>query len=523
VRIEELSIRNIINMITNGEVRIPAFQRGFVWDPERVAFLLDSIHKGYPFGSILLWHSKEEMKAERKLGPFDLPAKKADYPLYYVLDGQQRLTSIFGVFQTELNPTAPAPWTNVYFDLGAKPDARESQFLVLTPSEVDPTRHFPLRTLFDPVKYRDATAKFNSEQIIQLDKMQTVFKEARIPAQITSATDRATVAIVFERVNRQGVALDTLQLLSAWTWSDQFHLQTAFADLSEEFEPFGFKDVGEDITLLLRCCAAVVAGDAAPETLVEVRGDVVRDRFEEIANGIRGAIDFLRRNFHVEKLDNLPYSTLLVPLTVFFAAKGTSQVQISADQAKSLVRWFWRSCFSRRYSSGTLRYLKTDIEEMTKLKEGAKNELGDFPVSVGVDFYMSNSFRIDSVNSKTFILQLARRAPFNLISNTPVDLRGVLREYNRNEFHHLYPRAFLKGKAHKQDVDCLSNIAFLSKAENNKISGSAPSIYRQLMPADVSEILGRMLAGNTLFKDDFDTFVSERAQLLASDASLLTS
>ncbi|MBZ4410569.1 DUF262 domain-containing protein [Myxococcus sp. XM-1-1-1] len=521
MRVEELSIRNIINMIVNGEVRIPAFQRGFVWEPERVAFLLDSIHKGYPFGSVLLWRSKEEMKAERKLGPFDLPGRKADYPLFYVLDGQQRITSIFGVFQTELTPTAPAPWTNVYFDLAAKPDARESQFLVLALNEVDPSRHFPLRTIFDPVKYREASAKFNSEQIIQLDKMQTIFKEARIPAQITSATDRATVAIVFERVNRQGVALDTLQLLSAWTWSDQFHLQTAFAELSEEFEPFGFKDVGEDITLLLRCCAAVVAGDAAPETLVEVRGDIVRDRFEEIANGIRGAIDFLRRNFHVEKLDNLPYSTLLVPLTVFFAIKGTTQVLVSAEQAKTLVRWFWRSCYSRRYSSGTLRYLKTDIEEMNKLRAGERSELGNFPVSVGVDFYLNNAFRIDSVNSKTFILQLARRAPLNLISNTPVDLRVVLREYNRNEFHHLYPKAFMKGREHNQDIDCLANIAFLSKAENNKISGSAPSAYRQQMPVDVDDILGRMLAGSALFGDDYDDFVEERSRLLADDASPL--
>jgi hypothetical protein len=99
-----------------------------------------------------------------------------------------------------------------------------------------------------------------------------------------------------------GVELDTLQLLSAWTWSEDFDLQQEFVELSESLEPFGFHGVGEDTNLLLRCCAAVVAGDASPDALVKLDGSEVRDRFDEIANGLKGAIDFLQGNLNVHAL-----------------------------------------------------------------------------------------------------------------------------------------------------------------------------------------------------------------------------
>jgi hypothetical protein len=159
-------------------------------------------------------------------------------------------------------------------------------------------------------------------------------------------------------VNRKGVPLDTLQLLSAWTWSDEFDLQQKFEELASELKPFRFDELGTDTNLLLRCCAAVMARDASPDTLVNLNGAEVRARFDEVVNGIKGAIDFLRTNLHVESLDNLPFQTLLVPLSVFFAVPGNELAGYSDDQRRRLVRWFWRTCFSRRYSSGVLRYLK---------------------------------------------------------------------------------------------------------------------------------------------------------------------
>ena len=80
----------------------PSFQRGFVWEPEKVAFFIDSLYKGYPIGSLLFWRTNIRLENERQLGNYSLPEPTKGYPLDYVLDGQQRITSIFSVFQTEL-------------------------------------------------------------------------------------------------------------------------------------------------------------------------------------------------------------------------------------------------------------------------------------------------------------------------------------------------------------------------------------------------------------------------------------
>ena len=93
-----ITIRQLLQRITDGEIRIPAFQREFVWEPDRVQFLMDSIFKGYPIGTVLFWRTKEKLSYDRDLGPFTLPEPKKEYPIDYVLDGQQRLTSIFSTF-----------------------------------------------------------------------------------------------------------------------------------------------------------------------------------------------------------------------------------------------------------------------------------------------------------------------------------------------------------------------------------------------------------------------------------------
>jgi len=200
---DDLTIRKILEDVGRGTIRIPAFQRGFVWDSEMVAYFMDSLYKGYPFGSLLFWRTKAQLRTERQLGPFILPDRDPEYPIDYVLDGQQRITSVFGVFQTDLKAEHDQEWISVFFDFQADPTAQQSQFMVLQSTEVDKERHFPLGVLFDVVGYRNATSGFAGDLLERIDDLQARFQEVRIPVQTFSTEDRATVAIVFERVNRR--------------------------------------------------------------------------------------------------------------------------------------------------------------------------------------------------------------------------------------------------------------------------------------------------------------------------------
>ena len=163
---ESLTIRKLVGRINSGDIRIPAFQRDFVWEADQVAFLLDSIYKGFPIGTIILWRTDNRLSTEKDLGRFTLPEPEKDYPVNYVLDGQQRITSLFSVFQTELIPNE-GQWIDIYFDMLAAENIQESLFIPLEETEVDQSRHFPANVLFDTVKYRRATENLDDDLVKQ--------------------------------------------------------------------------------------------------------------------------------------------------------------------------------------------------------------------------------------------------------------------------------------------------------------------------------------------------------------------
>ncbi|HSK71963.1 MAG TPA: hypothetical protein VK892_09735, partial [Pyrinomonadaceae bacterium] len=432
-----------------------------------------------------------------------------------------------GVFQTDIqpNPEIDDSWTNIYYDLMADENAQQSQMVALSPEEFEEAnnRYFPLNTLYDTVAYRRATKDLNDDLAKKVDEMTSVFKESRIPVQMITTDNKTTVAIVFERVNQRGVPLDTLQLLTAWTWSEDFDLQSRFQDLSEELEPFGFKDVGEDSNLLLRCCAAVIKREASTETLIELTGETIRGHFDNMINGLKGAIDFLQKNLNVHSLQNLPYPSMLIPLSAFFAIPGNEQFRQTDEQTGKILRWFWKVCFSKRYNSQPIKTIKNDIAEMIRLRENRQSELGEFSINLTSEFFKKEAFRMSNVSTKTFILMLAQERPKSFISGLNVDLGKVLKDYNKNEFHHLYPKNFLRSNGYEgKIINCLANLCFMSKTDNNQLGGVAPSEYREKMPENIDEILRRAVCPTSLFENDFDKFINERIEMLFEKASSLT-
>jgi hypothetical protein len=522
---QHYSIRKILDAVVSGEIRIPAFQRGFVWEMDRVAYLLDSIYKGYPFGSLLFWRTKQQLATERNLGTFELPLPQADYPIDYVLDGQQRLTSIFTVFQTELVAEENPDWADIYFDLEANNNAQDSAFVAFPEVGVfDKTRYFPMNVLFDSVKYRASSAHLAPEQIARVDKLQEKFKEISIPVQVLKSEDRSIVAIVFERINHLGVALDTLQLLSAWTWSDDFDLLEKFKELREELSDFGFAGVGDDADLVLSCVAGILTKEPGPEKLLELNGADVRAQFSTVENGIRGAIDFLRTQFKVVHLKLLPYPSMLVPLAVFFAEPDGKEVVYGGQTFQTIKRWFWRTCFSARYTSQTRKTTIHDIEQMMKLKNGQPNTLGEFGFVVKPDFFQ-NSFRVGAAATKSFVLLLANNDPQSLLSGKSIDLDKVLQRYNRSEFHHIYPRAFLREIGFTDTrINMLGNFCFLSAAENKNIGRKRPSVYLGDLVGDEESLATTLATAFCLkeeFNDDYESFLTARCDRLTTFANNL--
>ncbi|MBI4848296.1 MAG: hypothetical protein HY808_06950 [Nitrospirae bacterium] len=151
-------------------------------------------------------------------------------------------------------------------------------------------------------------------------------------------------------------------------------------------------------------------------------------------------------------------------------------------------------------------------------------QLADFKAAITKEFYSENQFKIDAVNSKTFILQLAQHNPRSFVSGSPVALGKVLQEYNRNEFHHIFPKSYLKtvGKEDKT-INCLANFCFMSKADNNKLGADSPSKYKTKMALNTEEILESAFTSDIVFLDNFENFIDDRANKLWQYATTMTS
>ncbi len=511
---DPITIKKLIERISNGDIRVPAFQRNYVWEADQVAFLLDSIYKGFPIGTVILWKTDKRLSTEKRLGYFELPEPQKNYPVNYVLDGQQRLTSLFSVFQTDLKPVS-SEWTDIYFDMVAEDNIQESRFLALDESEVDFDRHFPVKSFFDSVEYRKATNSIPNDMIVKIDEVQDKFKSYLIPNEVFETDDRNKVAIVFERINRAGTELNIFELLAAWSWSDQFDLVDKFDSLQDKIIDHGFDEFCNDRDLQLRICSGIITGETAPRNIMGLQGEEIRKQFDRIEKGIIGSLDFLSRELGVKHYKMIPFPGLLVPLSAFFATSKTEGKPYTSKQKDMITRWFWRSILGRRFSAGVNEKQAFDIINMNKLRDDENYDFKLPKAEVKFEFGKS-TFSPSNANSKTFILMLNSMKPKSLLSGAAIDLNKVLKKASKHEYHHIFPKKYLeKNGIEKADVNTLTNICFLTRSDNNRIRDSAPSDYgKSIDSSRRKEYLNHACIPENFDSMQFDEFVKERDKIL---------
>lgn len=518
---EPLTIRRIIDRVVSGEIRIPAFQREWVWTPQQVSFLLDSIYKNFPIGTVFLWKTSTRLESERELGNFTIPEPRKEHPVYYVLDGQQRITSLFSVFQTELTPSNNYEWLNIYFDFDASDDIQENKFVALADADLITNIHFPMSVIFDAGKFYTEVSKLDQPKRDIILKVQQMFQEYSLPVQEFETDSKESIAIVFERINRAGTPLNTYQLLTAWSWSADFDLQEEFSELAEELRPYGFGNLSQDKDLQLKCCSGIIRGETSPSVIMSLTGEEVRANFVKIRSGIIGAIEFLKDQLKVQSLDWLPYPSMIVSLSAFFATDRASGMPYTDAQRKQLLKWFWKSNFARRYNSAIQDRHKTDIQLMKTLATTESTSIADFSCKIEPQYFSESAFNVGTVNTKTFVLMLANANPRSFISGANVRLGDVLKTVNRNEFHHIFPKKYLERLGvDKKKANCMANFCFLNNADNQKIKDKDPNVYKSLLPpASINNILESAICPTNSLDLTYDDFLTERINKLVETAN----
>jgi len=188
-------LASLLSDVERGNIKIPVFQRQYIWSDEQIISLLDSIYRGYPVGSLLMWSTKEELKHERNVGGFKLPETPEDYPVNYILDGQQRLTTLYGVFHSDEN-TADAVLAD-RFNICYIPD--DDTFVHHSAASGKDKIH--LNTILDTTKLLGELPKFNDEQKTKIAKVTESFKDYEFPVVTIKERSNKEVCSIFQRIN----------------------------------------------------------------------------------------------------------------------------------------------------------------------------------------------------------------------------------------------------------------------------------------------------------------------------------
>lgn len=508
-----VKIDKLIHRIEEGDIKIPAFQRGFVWDQEQIISLLDSIYKDYPIGSILLWQSNEVLKATRNIGGFKLPERSDDYPVNYVLDGQQRISTIYAVFckdRTQIdedNDSKVKPeMFDIYFDLVDK---------TFLPADnlIEGHTTMRLNDLFNQSFLLWLGTLSKDEQELAT-KVHSQFNNYEVPNITISKRSKDEVGTIFERINNTGTDLTTLDLMVAWTWNEDFHLRKKIRELLDDLESKGFGDLPEKI--LLQCLSGIIKQSTTTSTILSLTSQEVQENFDLLDKSIKKAIDYLSTQLHIESRDFLPHVQQLIGLSYFFSKLHTPTV----EQTRTLQKWFWRTSFSRRYSAQTDEKMNADVSFMNKVLGNDMSGLGNYKHTLTDEQLTTQKFTKTNPIVRAFLVLLAQKNPLNLINGDKIDLADTLSRYNSREYHHVFPRAYLKGIGITDArLNAIANFCFLPADANKKISDREPADYIfNLIPDNIRL---NNLESNALPVDveifrnnDFETFLNKRAKLI---------
>lgn len=246
IKSDRETLKNVINKIELGEIKLPPFQRGFVWNQDQVISLLDSIYKNYPIGCIIIWECNERLPSRKNIGGYLIQERNTPYPLNYVLDGQQRLTTIYGVFCKNRIIDGSADYDTSLFDVYF--DMDEKKF-VSDESKIAIHKNLRMNVLFNITEFHKEIASLESRYQEIATELYEKMADYEISLVLTKKRDKSEVGIIFERINNSATKLSTIDLMVAWTWQEDFHLKERFVEILEILDEKDFGDFDDKILL----------------------------------------------------------------------------------------------------------------------------------------------------------------------------------------------------------------------------------------------------------------------------------
>ena len=567
--IEKESFGGLLGGAADGSSQLPDFQRGWVWDDDRIRSLLASISLGYPIGAVMMLRAGGDSVRfkQRPLEGAPTPVQRDADRL--ILDGQQRLTSLFQslrldrpVLTRDQRGREIERWYYVDMTGALDPNADREEAVVSlsadrqvrrfgrdvvkdysTPEREYEAMLFPLSRAFDASEWRMGFERYweydRSKIELWNEFEKTIvkqFEQYQVPViELGKDTPKEAVCQVFEKVNTGGVTLTVFELLTATFAAEDFQLRPDWEERERTIHSQSIlagvsnTDFVQAVTLLAtleRRNAALDEGtdeDRAPGVGCK-RPDMLRlglDEYRRWADPLMKGFERAARFLHAQHLYDakfLPYGSQLIPLAAILTVLGRDW-ELQPARAK-LARWYWCGVLGELYGGSTETRFARDLPDVvTWIRDD-----GPEPLTVyDADFAPARLLTLRTRNSAAYkgvYALLLRKGARDWMTGEESSIQSYFDE--SIDIHHVFPQKWCRGHGiEPARCDSIINKTPLTARTNRSIGGRAPGDYlSRIATRDVPRgvldgyLQSHLVESAHVWANDFDRYFKARRSAL---------
>ena len=510
-----MKISTLLDHIDSGHMALPEFQRGYVWNRTQVRGLFDSLYRGHPIGGLLVWVTQSTTAAARGDGPL------AAGTIKLLLDGQQRITSLYGVARGK--PPAffdgnPKAFSGLRFHL----DDEAFAF------------YQPVKMKDDP-KWIDVTEVFQAgsggassvcaalhndpsfgEYLVRVLRLLSILERELHAEELTGADKTVDVVVdIFNRVNSGGTKLSKGDLALAKICSDWPEARDTMRARLEGWERHGY---AFNLDWLLRSVNTVLTGEALFLHLHDQPPEKVKAALDTGAKHIDQLLGLIADRLGLDH-DRVFFGKFAVPVMArFLDQRGGKLTAIEQDK---LLFWYFQAGMWGRFSGSTETWLNRDLQVLDESGGDLDALLTELRRWRGSLLVTPEQFTGNSLGARFYpvlyaLTRMGGARDFGTGSRLSASSLGKM---SRLEVHHIFPKALLKKlKLRTGDIHALANFCFLTKSTNLSIRDNDPAVYL----AEIEEAHPGVLASQWIPMDrelweikNWSAFYAARRRLLA--------
>ncbi len=567
------SLKEILESIDKGETQLPDFQRGWVWDDNRIKSLIASITNDYPIGAAMfLSYQGSDSHFKYRLFEGVAKSKQEVNPLYLVLDGQQRTTSLYlSLYSQNIVKTCdekkkkierfyylniPKCLDTITDRVDAIISVPESKILtenigrdiVLDLSTLEKEYEnecFPLNIIFDSsktmawqlgyLKHHNFTSEVTQRWSDFFSKIINVVTSYRIPLIILgNNVPKEAVCQVFENVNQGGVSLTVFELVTATFAADNFELRKDWELIWDQLKDDNlvkFKNnqpafTGVDfLTAMTLLVNYYKFKNKQRGSISCKKRDVLSLKLDDykkyrnvLIDGIKEALKFIKQQCIYTSVD-LPYTSQLIPLSVLFAIDRN--LWFGAANNHKLEQWYWCGVFGELYGGANETRYVTDVVGMINWIND-ENDKPDTIVRSAFNYSrLQHLYTRNSAAYKGVMALILKNGAVDFITGGKMDFATYVDE--STDIHHIFPQSYcISENIDKGLWNSVINKTPIYARSNRSIGGVAPSIYSARIEKKMgiqSSELNRFVSSHlvdveSFRKDDFETYYKLRSQSL---------